>query len=237
MRKRTLLKRSLLIPFIIATFSIRLAPPESASVLEEQAIETAAPTQVFLDVPLLNQMDHPILYNGCEVTSLTMILQYNNVSVSKNDVAAWLPSVPIIYENGLRGNPNEAFVGDITGYDYGFSVYHGPIAVLASNFVAADRIKDISGSPFEAVIAALNDGHPVWTITSTTYAPVDDMEVWQTPSGEVSISYKEHSVVVVGYDENYFYVNDPYGQKNQPVEKSAFIASWEQFGSQAIYIE
>ena len=237
MRKRTLLKRTLLIIIIVSTLAIRLAPPEIASVLENQAIVTEAPTQVFLDVPLLNQMDYPILYNGCEVTSLTMILQYNNVDVSKNDVAAWLPSVPIIYENGLRGNPNEAFVGDITGYNSGFSVYHGPIAALAANFVSSDRIKDITGSPFETVIDALNQGYPVWTITSTTYAPVDDMEVWQTPTGEVNVSYNEHSVVVVGYDDNFFYVNDPYGKKNQPVEKNAFIATWEQFGSQAIYIQ
>ncbi|CZQ90392.1 C39 family peptidase [Trichococcus collinsii] len=237
MRKRTLFKRSLLIIFIVSTLSIRLAPPESASVLDDLAAVAEAPKEVLLDVPLLNQMDYPVLYNGCEVTSLTMILQYNNVDVSKNDVAAWLPSVPIIYENGLRGNPNDAFVGDITGYNSGFSVYHRPIAVLAANFVSSDRIKDITGSPFEAVIAALNQGYPVWTITSTSYAPVADMEVWQTPTGEVSISYSEHSVVVVGYDDNYFYVNDPYGQKNQAVEKSAFIASWEQFGSQAIYIQ
>lgn len=237
MRKRTLLKRGLLITFIVGTLSIRLAPPEIASVLEEQAIVTEEPTQVLLDVPLLNQMDYPVLYNGCEVTSLTMILQYNNISISKNDVAAWLPSVPIIYENGLRGNPNDGFVGDITGHDYGFSVYHGPIAALASNFVSSDRIKDITGSSIDAVIDALNQGYPVWTITSTSYAPVDDMEVWQTPTGEVSISYNEHSVVVVGYDDNYFYVNDPFGKKNQSVEKSSFIAAWEQFGSQAIYIE
>lgn len=237
MRKRTLLKRGLLIIFIVSTLSIRLAPPESAAVLDDQAAVAEAPKEVLLDVPLLNQMEYPVLYNGCEVTSLTMILQYNNVSISKNDVAAWLPSVPIIYENGLQGNPNDAFVGDITGNNSGFSVYHGPIAVLASNFVSSDRINDITGSSFEAVIDALNQGYPVWTITSTSYAPVDDMEVWQTPNGEVSVSYSEHSVVIVGYDDNYFYINDPYGKKNQPVEKSSFIASWEQFGSQAIYIE
>jgi uncharacterized protein YvpB len=237
MMTKSLLKRGLLITFIICTLSIRLAPSESASILDNQTDVAEEKKEVLLDVPLLNQMDHPILYNGCEVTSLTMILQYNNVSISKNDVAAWLPSVPIIYENGLRGNPNDAFVGDITGYNSGFSVYHGPIAILASNFVSSDRIKDITGSSFEAVIDALNQGYPVWTITSTSYAPVDDMEVWQTPTGEVNISYNEHSVVIVGYDENFFYVNDPFGKKNQPVDKSSFIASWEQFGSQAIYIE
>ena len=59
MRKRTLLKRGLLITFIVGTLSIRLAPPEIASVLEGQAIVTEAPTQVLLDVPLLNQMDYP----------------------------------------------------------------------------------------------------------------------------------------------------------------------------------
>lgn len=237
MRKKMLLKRSLLIIIIVCTLSVRLAPSENASVLINEAIVPETPKEVLLDVPLLNQMDYPVLYNGCEVTSLTMILQYNNISISKNDVAAWLPSVPIVYENGLRGNPNDAFVGDITGYDYGFSVYHGPIVALAANFVSFDRIKDITGSSFDAVLDALNNGYPVWTITSTSYAPVDDMEVWQTPTGEVNVSYNEHSVVVVGYDDNYFYVNDPYGIKNQPVDKSSFIASWEQFGSQAIYIE
>src|ERR1700726_1372539 len=34
-----------------------------------------------LDVPLINQMDPPHLYNGCEVTSLAMILNYNEYHV------------------------------------------------------------------------------------------------------------------------------------------------------------
>ena len=38
-----------------------------------------------LNVPLLNQMDDPRLYNGCEVTSLAMILNYSGIDVSKNE--------------------------------------------------------------------------------------------------------------------------------------------------------
>ncbi len=40
-----------------------------------------------LDVPLINQMDSPKLYNGCEVASLAMILNYSGYHVTKNELA------------------------------------------------------------------------------------------------------------------------------------------------------
>src|SRR4051794_33270304 len=40
------------------------------------------PDSILLDVPLINQMDQPLLYNGCEVTSLAMILNFNGVDVT-----------------------------------------------------------------------------------------------------------------------------------------------------------
>ncbi|CZQ81846.1 Hypothetical protein Tpal_249 [Trichococcus palustris] len=192
---------------------------------------------VLLDVPLLNQMDPPALLLGCEVTSLAMVLQYNGIAVSKNELADRLPSVPIYYDNGLQGNPNEGFVGDVTGYAYGFCVYHGPIASLAAQYVAPDRVKDITGSGFDAVISALNQGCPVWVVTTTTFLPVDDMEIWQTPTGPVGITYFMHSVVIVGYDADSIYLNDSYGIKDQVVDRAGFIQSWEQLGNQAIYID
>ena len=41
-----------------------------------------------MDVILYNQMDAPRLYNGCEVTSLAMLLHYNRYEhVTKNKLA------------------------------------------------------------------------------------------------------------------------------------------------------
>jgi len=191
---------------------------------------------VRLDVPLLNQLDPPALLLGCEVTSLAMILQYNGITVTKNELADKLPVVPIYYENGLQGNPNDGFVGDVTGSDYGFCVYHGPIAALASEYIPSARVEDISGQDFDSVVAALDQGYPVWVVTTTTFLPDDELEVWQTPTGLVNISYNMHSVVVVGYSSDNLYINNPYGQKDQEIDQQNFILAWEQMGKQAVYI-
>ncbi|HEX5352075.1 MAG TPA: C39 family peptidase [Trichococcus sp.] len=122
--------------------------------------------------------------------------------VTKNGLADKLPFVPFHYENGLHGNPNEGFLGDVTRADYGFCVYHGPIA-------------------------ALDKGYPVWVVTTTTFLPDAKLEVWQTSAGPVNISYIMHSVVVVGYDSDSLYINNPYGQKDQKVDRQNFILAWE----------
>lgn len=226
--------------------ALGLIPPSSIRENRGQATPMTATPAMFLqpeaaaavrlDVPLLNQLDPPALLLGCEVTALAMILQYNGIMVSKNALAEKLPVVPLYYENGMQGNPNEGFVGDVTGADYGFCVYHGPIAVLASAYLPSDRVSDVSGQDFASVIAALDRGFPVWVVTTTTFQPDDDLEVWQTPTGPVNISYIMHSVVIVGYDADHLYINNPYGQKDQRVDRQNFILAWEQMGKQAIYI-
>ncbi|EFR91548.1 putative secreted protein, partial [Listeria innocua FSL S4-378] len=92
------------------------------------------PFNVRLDVPLVNQMDAPILFNGCEVTSLAMLLQFTGKNVTKNELAANLPTTPI-EQNGLHGNPDKAFVGSISGDSKGLGVNHAPIAKLAAKYV------------------------------------------------------------------------------------------------------
>ncbi|WP_320165037.1 C39 family peptidase [uncultured Trichococcus sp.] len=218
---------------------IRRAPDETNQTTAESGLilQSEPIVAVQLDVPLLNQLDPPALLLGCEVTSLAMILQYNGITVTKNELADKLPVVPIYYEDGLHGNPNEGFVGDVTGSDYGFCVYHGPIAALASDYIPTARIKDISGQDFDFVIAALDRGNPVWVVTTTTFLSDDELEVWQTPTGPVTISYIMHSVAVVGYDTDSLYINNPYGQKDQKVDRHNFILAWEQMGKQAVYIE
>lgn len=214
--------------------------PDDAAVATKESgmiLQPGTADAVRLDVPLLNQLDPPALLLGCEVTSLAMILQYNRISVTKNELAEKLPVVPIYYENGLHGNPNEGFVGDVTGIDYGFCVYHAPIAALASEYIPSARVEDISGLDFYFVIAALDEGYPVWVVTTTTFLYDDALEVWQTPTGPVNISYIMHSVVVVGYDADNPFINNPYGHKDQKVDRQNFILAWEQMGRQAIYIK
>ncbi|MFP7168711.1 C39 family peptidase [Terribacillus sp. 7520-G] len=188
-----------------------------------------------LDVPLLNQMDAPRLYNGCEVTSLAMILQYAGYDVTKNDLADMIAYVPLNYDNGQHGDPNEGFVGDMQNGP-GLGVYHEPVMDVAKE-VAGDKAVDVTGkSVEEAIYNPLDDGKPVWIITTSSFAPAGDMESWDTPNGQVDVTYSVHSVAVTGYTDDTVFLNNPYGQKNQEVDRENFEKAWEQLGSQAIYI-
>ncbi len=188
--------------------------------------------EMLLDVPLLNQMDSPRLYNGCEVTSLAMILNYKGIQVTKNQLAEEITSVPLQYRNGEYGNPNSGFVGNMENGP-GLGVYHEPIVELAKKYLEA---ADLTNSSFDQLVTEVANGNPVWVITTSTFAPVSEFQTWQTPDGTVDITYKMHSVVMTGYDASSIYINNPYGTKNQKVDRESFIEAWEQMGKQAVVL-
>lgn len=202
---------------------------------KEQIDKEKLPAEMHvLDIPLINQMDHPRLYNGCEVASMAMILNYHGLDVTKNELADKAKRVPLTYENGLKGNPNDGFVGDMENGP-GLSIFHGPMYKLAKSYVG-DKAIDISGESVDELYKFLSMGLPIWIITTSNLVPVHNFETWNTPSGQIDVSYNVHSVAVTGYDQDAVYVNNPYGQKNQKVDKNDFEAAWKQMGSQAIVI-
>jgi uncharacterized protein YvpB len=74
-------------------------------------------------------------------------------------------------------------------------------------------------------------------ITNATYAPLDEDEftIWETNGGDVSITYNEHCVVLVGYDKESVYIQDPLNESpNISVSREDFEKAWVQMGSQAI---
>ncbi|EKN66111.1 hypothetical protein BABA_16912 [Neobacillus bataviensis LMG 21833] len=201
----------------------------------ENAPETVNPEQMLLDVPFLNQMDQPKLRNGCEVTSLAMILIYHGVNVTKNELAENIKTVPFTDSNGKKGNPHVGFVGDMANGP-GLGVYNEPVLELAKKYVG-DKAVNLTNHSFDDLLKKVEQGLPVWVITTTSFAPVSVFQTWDTPQGKIDITYSEHSAAITGYDENYIYVNDPYGEKNKKVNRENFIKAWEQMGKQAIVIE
>lgn len=201
---------------------------------------------VLLDVVLFNQLEadseNPIgLYNGCEVTSMAMLLAHAGLDVEKKDVARAVAKVPFVYEDGVtRGNPNHGFVGSMStaGGQPGYSVYHGPTVEAAETFLEGSDISviDLTGSHFETLLAEVKRENPVWVIVTGSFAPTDRWEYWQTLDGEIAITWDIHSVAITGFNDESIYVNNPYGTKNQQVDRALFQAAWEQLGSQAIVV-
>lgn len=193
------------------------------------------PKNSLLDVPLFNQMDEPHLVNGCEVTSLAMILSYSGINVTKNQLAAEIHRVPIIDSNGKRGNPNIGFIGNMEDGP-GFSVFNGPIYDLAKKY-AGKRAVNLTNSPFTDLLKKVSKGQPVWVIIPKDYKPGAKYVKWDTMQGTLYITYSSHSAVITGFDHNYIYVNDPYGYKNRKVDRQQFMDAWTEMGKQAVVIE
>ncbi|WP_264738827.1 C39 family peptidase [Cytobacillus firmus] len=195
--------------------------------------------ETIIDAPAINQF--PELPRGCEVTSLAMLLQHAGIQADKMILAKEIKKNPEPYriENGkiYFGHPNDGFIGDMYSFDNpGLGVYHKPVKELAEKYMP-DSIEDLTGSDFEELKIHLSDSRPVWVIINTAYKQLSDdfFQTWHTPSGKIQITYKEHSVLLTGYDQEYMYFNDPLtGEKNKKAPISDFEKAWVQMGRQAI---
>jgi uncharacterized protein YvpB len=52
----------------------------------------------------------------------------------------------------------------------------------------------------------------------------------------MEVTYLEHSVVIVGYDETYVYLNDPQQGRIIKQPRISFEIGWENQGSQALVV-
>jgi uncharacterized protein YvpB len=193
-----------------------------------------------ISVPMVYQI--PELPRGCEVTSLTMLLNYYGVQVDKMTLAYNIKKdeTPYRVMDGevYFGNPNTGFVGDMFSFAKpGLGVYHEPIKELAESYLP-NQVVDLTGSDFDAVEYSLSKGKPVWVISSYTFSPVPASRwmLWHTPTGDSIVTYIEHSVLLIGYDNEFVYLNDPMGNTFK-TNKYSFILGWNQFGNQAIIID
>lgn len=209
------------------------APPQ------QTAPPTPAPRQqeAKLSAPAISQL--PELRSGCELTSLTMLLQFAGIQKNKMELVAEmkLDPTPIRWRSdgtvAFWGHPNNGYVGDITGRSKGFGMYHQPALELLQSYVPTGL--DLTGQPFEKLEDHVAAGIPVVVWTTINFQTSVKWMTWDTASGPLTTTFSEHAVLLVGYDEQYVYVNDPLtGKADIPVEKARFLETWEMMGKQAV---
>lgn len=201
----------------------------------DQIAEMTLKPKQKLNVPLFNQF--PDLPNGCEVTSLAMLLNYYQIKVTPNELAEKIVHQPLATADGKRGNPNLGFVGSMSQQNGGWCVYNQPLYHLARQYTK--RAENASGRDFIQIMHLVSDGHPVMIITTLSFTKVSDMQTWDTDEGEVHVTPSSHACVITGYnkDKGVIYVNDPYGAKNKAVSWRGLQDSYNQQGKQAIYVK
>lgn len=197
------------------------------------------------NVPYLNQfsLGYP---TGCEAVSATMVLKFAGYNVSASQIVNATPTDNRgkYYDNSSNsyygGNPFKVFVGHPSiGKSKGsYGCFADPI-VTAMKKIAGNKVKNISGCSENTLFDYINKGKPVivWGIKN---AGIPEKGVtWKYPDGSGTFEeiVGEHCFVLIGYDNNYVYLNDPSAGQNAKQPKSKFISNWKQLYSQAIVIE
>jgi len=203
---------------------------------------TPAPleTSTILSVNLIEQL--PELNNGCEVSSLAMLLQYDGFEVDKMELVQEmkLDPTPLKTDDDGNiiswGNPNSGFVGDVTGKQKGYGIYHAPLFALLKEYIPT--AVDLTGQKFQELERQISQGIPVVAWVTVNYQIPTVWINWETPQGPFRATLSEHCVLITGYDSDNVYVNDPLsGSSNVKVNKKQFEETWKAMGSQAISYE
>lgn len=191
-----------------------------------------------LDVPLVKQ--NPELKYGCEVTSLTMMLLYAGVNTNKMELYTYIkkdndPLHRSASGDILRwGNPADGFVGDMTGKRAGYAVFDKPMEELVNRYLP-NRAVNLTNRGFDEVLQHVAYGYPVVVWTTGDYRLPNRPESWLHGNQTITSPLDLHAVVLVGFDAQNVYINDPLsGKKQCPVNKLQFIETWKAMQSRAV---
>lgn len=199
---------------------------------------------VALRVPVLSQK--PALPNGCEVTSLAMLLTAAGLPTDKMVLAREQRTDPAqpVFRTGAKGDlsqitswgdPNTSFVGNVYGR-YGYGIYHKPLFNLLRSKAGA-RARDLSGNDFTSLLDLIDRGQPVLMWATTTLRPTNAWVTWQGPHGPVRATFFEHAVVLIGHAPGKLIINNPLTGRRQVVPQQPLIEAWRQLGQQALTID
>jgi len=195
-----------------------------------------------LDVPVV--MQNPELPHGCEITSLTAVLNYYGVNVTKLEMAdTYLPKQKISTVDGQRfgPNPHQAFAGDPRDKANGMYVFAAPIVKAAEAAIAEKqanlRVTNMSKASQDEILQLVREGVPVvtWVTLDLSKPNTNAAKGWiykgETTPREAYMNL--HAVVLTGHLGNKVVVMDPLkGYVTYNVDQ--FFKSYKELGEQAV---
>ena len=218
-----------------ATVTVKLANGVSDSV----DITVDNYKKASIDFDIINQF--PTLPTGCELVSLTSVLNHYGFDVSATKMAdKYMPKKEHDYFNV---SPHDYFLGTPYSYDNGMGCFSGCIVKTAENYFKDKNITDyvaldITGCKTEELFNYLQNGVPVitWATSSFSYPVIDG--VWYVNGEKITWYEREHCLVTTGYNEKDKTVTiaDDAGGYTYTVSLSQFKNVFEGTGSMAVVI-
>ncbi len=197
--------------------------------------------KVMLDVTYISQIGYP---TGCESASAVMLLRDAGYDTSIDTFIDTALDKGSLYTSGgtLYGpHPDKAFIGDPRSSS-GFGCY-APVITTALNRIltGGDKAVNITGTPISTLLTDYIDkGIPVGFWATINMIESTPGRQWIVPDTGELFTWKrnEHCLVLVGYDADYYYFNDPYkGNGLKAYARSTVEARYATMGYQAVVIE
>lgn len=191
-------------------------------------------------IPVDEILQNPELPTGCEITSLTGVLNYLGFNVDKMKMAdEYLPRKDFyINEGRLYGaNPNDYFVGNPRSSS-GFYCFTKPIVKAANDYLLDKDMKaiDISGSKKEEIVSYIKQGIPVIIWSTIDLETARNNYFWYINDNKYFAYTNLHCMILTGFSNSTVTVIDPLKGKVK-YEKKAFFESYEMIGRRAIIIK
>jgi uncharacterized protein YvpB len=181
------------------------------------------PLALILDVPVFKQQ-RPL---SCESSAAAMAANFFGVPIGEQDILAALPR----HENphlGFRGNIDGTYGGTD---DYG--VYAEPIRQVLANLGL--EAQHLSGGTDE-IRQQIRQGRPVIAWVTYGMQAETPTQVQLSDGQLVTLVPYEHTVVVVGYNRDGLWVNDPYAGTQDFYTEGDFVRSFAYLGNMGLVV-
>lgn len=190
-------------------------------------------------------LQNPELPKGCEITALTMLLNYYGHDVDKMVLSEqYLPKARESLHQGEDGrligpDLNNFFIGDPKGD--GHVCGTGAIVTAANNYLedqGSDRwVIEQNGAPPERLYQLVCHGIPVIVWVTIGMEERNTPTGWYTEEGVyVDWSTNDHTAVLVGYTENTVKIADPL-EGLVEYDKDKFEAAFESRSNQCVILQ
>ncbi len=174
---------------------------------------------------------------GCESIALYILLKYNGIETSPDEIINRLKKGDLPYkieDEMYGGNPELEFVGDPRN-DYSYGVYNTPIAEVASTF--KDGVQNNEGLELEEIFDIVKENRPVmvWTTIGNISSRISEMWIYKDTEERIYWKENEHAVVIIGYNDEQVIVSDPYTGRIMRYNRETFKDNYNYMGKRAVY--
>ncbi len=191
------------------------------------------------------QLQDPQLPNGCEVTSLAMLLGWAGYPVDKEELYwEYLPRQNFSYDDQGReigGDPEQVYVGDASTETAGWYCMEGPIVEAGNLYLqqqgSARALEAVSGLSRRDLDAYLEEEIPLVAWVTLDYeSPFRCDGGWYLANGSFYNPYCNlHCVVVLAQgEEGYLTANPLTGW--QWVDEDQFWSAFDAMGRRAVVV-